>query len=106
MDLFLGPYRKRHLDRFILFVGLTVVTNKHTDRHRYMCNNSPQLMRCTAMQPKSKKNTTIYIAGQTPTHRLQNVSKTDPVIFLHRPLNVDVKVARATRVVHSSLSHT
>jgi len=50
-----SPYSKRHLNS-LSATGLTVVTNRQTDRHtdrpRNVGNNSPHLMLCTAMRAK------------------------------------------------------
>ena len=42
------PTPKRQIDWLIRFVGLTIVTNRHTQRPRYICGNRPRVsrMRC------------------------------------------------------------
>jgi len=48
-----SPQTKRHLDGFSCFTGLTIVTDRPTNRPRYsICNNRPH-RRSTAMWPKT-----------------------------------------------------
>ena len=54
-----------------VFVGITVATNRHTDRHtcrpRYIGSNRPHLMLCTAMQ-----HTNIYNDNKEPKLKSQS----------------------------------
>jgi len=60
-----SKYPKRHLDRFISFIGIAIVTVRLTHRHthiqthsdwpRNIGNNRPHLMFCIAVRPNNVK---------------------------------------------------
>jgi len=43
-----SPQPKEHLDQFSRFAGLTIVTDRETDRPHYIGNNWPHLRNCDA----------------------------------------------------------
>jgi len=78
-----SPYSKRHLNP-LSATGLTVVTNRQTDRHtdrpRNVGNNSPHLMLCTAMRAKKKLRLETS-DGNSPVSQRQQITFRATLIF-------------------------
>jgi len=76
-----SPHCKSTSIRSSVFVGLTLVTNRQTDRPHYMCSNRPHLMLRIAIRPEmhrqsSSINSILRIEANSHRHTRHDTDRT------------------------------